>query len=103
MYGIVQPHANRVPMTTADITAAVPSRKPADSPLSASRVAGSWRAMRTNRMALSRNVSDDHSEKSSWRTFGVVILGAHQPSAMPHVTAATTPEAPIASAGTYAA
>ena len=85
------------------LAAAVPSMKPADSSLSASRMAGSCRPMRTNRIALSRKVSDDQSEKSSWRTFGVVISGAHHPSAMPAVTAATTPDAPIASAGTYAA
>ena len=46
--------------------------------------------MSTNRIALSRNVRSDHSANSCWRTSGVVISGAHHPSATPAVTAAVS-------------
>ena len=101
--GVTIAHTMRVPITTPETAAAVPSRNAGDSPESPSRIAGSCRPIRTNRIALSRKVRSDQSAKPCWRTAGDAIPGAHHPIAMPVVTAATTPEAPSASAGMYAA
>ena len=72
---------------------------PVGSPASPSRMSGSCNPISTNSSALSRNTSVSQTAKPCNRMLAVEMRGARQPSTIPTVTAASTPDAPSASAG----
>ena len=88
-----------VRITVALTAAAQPSSVPAGSSLRPSRIVGSCSPMRTNSSALRRNMRISHTALPVRRIDAVEISGAFQPSTMPVVTAASTPESRSASAG----
>ena len=95
-------HAIRVSVTVTLIAIAWPISVSAE-PSSPSRISGSCSPISTNRSALSRNTSVSHTAKPCRRIDALEICGARQPTKMPQVTAASTPEQPRRSAGRYAA
>ena len=92
-------HTSRVRITAALTATAHSSSSPAGRALSPSRIDGSCSPISTNSSALSRKTSVSQTAKPWIRMRAVEIRGARQPSTMPAVTAASTPETCSASAG----